>query len=226
MNSIAPSSDPICPPTDPACAAESDSAESEIIPHFADDANAVTLPERFIGSALSVSLPRFVSSAQSSSVPACTSPPQPVSAAPSGADPIPSNVRYREQICHAAQSHGLNPLLLAAVAAQETGGPGADSGANVLGSDGTGHGVFQIDSGSWQTWLTSHHNGMDVAENADKAASILADNLRATGGDVKKALHLYNAGSEKVPSTATTWPDHSTLDYESSVMRHLALLSK
>ena len=54
-------------------------------------------------------------------------------------------IRYGAEISAAAAAHGLDPKLLAAVAAQETGGPGSDSGANIVGDAGHGHGLFQID---------------------------------------------------------------------------------
>ena len=54
-------------------------------------------------------------------------------------------VAFAPQIAAAARQHGVDPVLLAAVAAQETGGPGADSGRNIIGDGGHGHGIFQID---------------------------------------------------------------------------------
>jgi hypothetical protein len=36
--------------------------------------------------------------------------------------------------------NGVSPRLLAAVAAQETGGPGSNSGRNIIGDGGHGHG--------------------------------------------------------------------------------------
>ena len=50
-------------------------------------------------------------------------------------------VAYAPQIASAAARHGLDPRLLAAVAAQETGGPGTNAGANIDGDGGHGHGV-------------------------------------------------------------------------------------
>ena len=47
-----------------------------------------------------------------------------------------SGIRYGSEIAGAARAHGLDPALLAAVAAQETGGPGSNSGANVVGDGG------------------------------------------------------------------------------------------
>jgi len=131
-------------------------------------------------------------------------------------------IRFGSQIVSAARSHGLDPKLLAAVAAQETGGPGASSGNNVVGDHGHGHGIFQIDDRSWAFARTAA--AMDPAQNADKAASILADNLGRYGGDVHKALSAYNAGSPTATGTVTTWGDGRTLGYADSVLRHYAEL--
>ncbi len=54
-------------------------------------------------------------------------------------------VAFGAQIAAAASRHQLDPRLLAAVAAQETGGPGSDSGRNIVGDGGHGRGLFQID---------------------------------------------------------------------------------
>ena len=129
-----------------------------------------------------------------------------------------SGIRYAPQIETAAAAHGLDPKLLAAVAAQETGGPGANSGRNIVGDGGHGHGVFQIDDRSWDFAKTPA--AMDPAQNADKAASILSDNLQRYGGNVHEALSAYNAGSPAATGTTTTWGDGSTLGYADSVMRH------
>jgi hypothetical protein len=129
-----------------------------------------------------------------------------------------SGVRYAPQIEAAAAAHGLDPKLLAAVAAQETGGPGTDSGRNIVGDSGHGHGVFQIDDRSWNFAKTPA--AMDPGRNADMAASILADNLQRYGGDVHAALSAYNSGSPTATGSKTTWGDGSTLGYADSVLRH------
>jgi hypothetical protein len=131
-------------------------------------------------------------------------------------------IRYGAQIAQAARSHGLDPKLLAAVAAQETGGPGASSGNNIVGDGGHGHGVFQIDDRTWSFAATPA--AMDPAKNADAAASILQDDLGRYGGNVKAALSAYNSGSPTDAGTTTTWGDGQTLGYADSVMRHYAAL--
>jgi hypothetical protein len=129
-------------------------------------------------------------------------------------------IRYGAQIAQAARSHGLDPKLLAAVAAQETGGPGASSGNNIVGDGGHGHGVFQIDDRTWS--FASTPAAMDPGKNADAAASILQDDLNRYGGNVKAALSAYNSGSPTAAGTTTTWGDGQTLGYADSVMRHYA----
>ena len=68
--------------------------------------------------------------------------------------------------------------MLAAVAAQETGGPGADSGRNVVGDGGHGRGLFQIDD-RWHAFARDPA-AMDPGRNADYAAALLQRNLAAT----------------------------------------------
>jgi len=128
------------------------------------------------------------------------------------------SIRYGAQIVSAAAAHHLDPQLLAAVAAQETGGPGASSGSNIVGDSGHGHGVFQIDDRTWDFAKTSA--AMDPQQNANFAAGILADNLQRYGGNVKMALSAYNAGSPSATGTTTTWGDGKTLGYADSVLKH------
>jgi hypothetical protein len=129
-----------------------------------------------------------------------------------------TGIRYGADIAAAAAKHHLDPALLAAVAAQETGGPGRNSGNNVVGADGHGRGLFQIDDRSWSFARTSAV--MDPAKNADMAATILQGNLERYGGDVPKALSAYNTGAPNATGSRTTWSDGTTLGYADSVMRH------
>ena len=132
------------------------------------------------------------------------------------------NVAFGPQIAAAATRHHLDPRLLAAVAAQETGGPGADSGRNVVGDAGHGHGVFQIDD-RWHAFARGP-SAMDPAQNADYAAGLLEANLGRYGGDVRAALSAYNAGSPTATGTTTDWGDGRPVGYADSVLRHYARL--
>jgi Transglycosylase SLT domain len=134
-----------------------------------------------------------------------------------------SGVGFATQIAGAARRYGLDPDLLAAVAAQETGGPGSNSGHNVVGDGGHGHGVFQIDD-RWHAFASTTA-AMDPAKNADYAAGMLAGLLKRYGGDVREALSAYNSGSPTAAGTKTTWGDGSTLGYADSVLRHYQQLT-
>jgi hypothetical protein len=133
------------------------------------------------------------------------------------------SVAFGPQIAAAATRHNLQPRLLAAVAAQETGGPGANSGRNIVGDEGHGHGLFQIDD-RWHAFARSPA-AMDPAKNADYAAGMLASNLDRYGGDVHKALSAYNTGSPTATGTTTDWGDGKPVGYADSVLRHYAQLS-
>ncbi len=130
-----------------------------------------------------------------------------------------SGIRYAAQIEAAAKAHGLEPRLLAAVAAQETGGPGSNSGANIVGDHGHGRGVFQIDD-RWHGFARTPA-AMDPGKNADYAAGMLSGLIAQYGG-VRQALSAYNAGSPHATGTVTTWGDGSKLGYADSVLRHYA----
>ena len=127
-------------------------------------------------------------------------------------------VNFAPEIASAAQRYGLDPQLLAAVAAQETGGPGANGGHNEVGDGGHGRGLFQIDD-RWHDFAKSAA-AMDPAQNADYAAGMLSGLLKRYGGNVKEALSAYNSGSPNAKGTSTTWGDGQTLDYADSVLRH------
>jgi Transglycosylase SLT domain len=138
-------------------------------------------------------------------------------------DPIASRlaangVAFAPAIAGAARRHGLDPKLLAAVAAQETGGPGSNAGRNVIGDGGHGRGLFQIDD-RWHAFAQSP-DAMNPGRNADYAAGMLAGLLKRYGGNVSEALSAYNAGSPTATGTTTRWADGRTLGYADSVMRH------
>lgn len=135
---------------------------------------------------------------------------------------IPTGVAFAPQIESAASRHGLDPRLLAAVAAQETGGPGSNSGRNVVGDGGHGRGLFQIDDRYHAFARTAA--AMNPQANAEYAAGMLSGLLHRFGGNVRKALSAYNAGDPNARGTVTTWSDGTRLSYADSVMRHYAAL--
>jgi soluble lytic murein transglycosylase-like protein len=131
-------------------------------------------------------------------------------------------VAFAPEIAQAAARYGVDPQLLAAVAAQETGGPGSNAGRNIVGDGGHGHGIFQIDDRFHP--FASTAAAMRPQANADYAARMISGLLKRYGGDVHKALSAYNAGDPNAAGTTTQWQDGRTLGYADSVLRHYAQL--
>ena len=131
-------------------------------------------------------------------------------------------VAFAPEIAGAAMRHGLDPKLLAAVAAQETGGPGSNAGRNIVGDGGRGRGLFQIDD-RYHAFARSAA-AMNPASNADDAAGMISGLLQRYGGNVHQALSAYNAGAPDSTGTVTPWGDGSRLGYADSVVRHYAAL--
>jgi hypothetical protein len=132
-------------------------------------------------------------------------------------------VAYAPEIAGAARRHDLDAELLAAVAAQETGGPDSNSGRNVVGDGGHGRGLFQIDD-RWHTFAKTSA-AMDPGENADYAAGMLSGLLARYKGNVHRALSAYNTGDPNATGTRTQWSDGKRLGYADSVMQHYARLT-
>lgn len=130
---------------------------------------------------------------------------------------------FAPEIAGAARRYGLDPNLLAAVAAQETGGPDSNSGHNVVGDGGHGRGLFQIDD-RWHPFASTPA-AMDPGKNADYAANMLAGLLKRYQGNLHEALSAYNSGSPDAVGSRTRWADGSDLGYADSVMRHYDRLS-
>ncbi len=138
-------------------------------------------------------------------------------------DALPG-IRFGSTIASAARAHGLDPALLAAVAAQETGGPGSNSGANIVGDGGHGRGLFQIDDRYHAFAATPA--AMQPTQNANYAAGMLSDLIAQNGGNVRAALSAYNSGSPTASGTVTTWPGGQQLGYADSVMQHYAAIQQ
>ncbi|MDP9110713.1 MAG: transglycosylase SLT domain-containing protein [Candidatus Eremiobacteraeota bacterium] len=132
------------------------------------------------------------------------------------------SIAYAREIHAAANRHQLDPRLLEAVAAQETGGPGSNSGRNIVGDGGHGKGIFQIDDRYHAFARTPE--AMQPAKNAEYAAAMIAGLLERYGS-VHKALSAYNAGDPNASGTKTDWQDGERLGYADSVLRHYRILA-
>jgi|HubBroStandDraft_1064217.scaffolds.fasta_scaffold258928_1 hypothetical protein len=133
-------------------------------------------------------------------------------------------VQFGGEIAAAAARHNLNQSLLAAMAAQETGSAGHDSGSNIIGDQGHGFGLLQIDNRGVHQSFAEGPNAMVPAYNADYAATFLEELLSKY--DERGSVSAYNAGLPTRCGSKTSWPgDPQPLCYADSVYRHQTQIS-
>jgi hypothetical protein len=133
-----------------------------------------------------------------------------------------------------ADAAGLPPLELAldvaGIISRETGGQ------NILGDNGHGHGLMQIDDRFHGPWLVANQNGLVPASNIEQGTMIYLDGLHVianheqaagrateTGKVRRAAMAAYNAGVHRVLEAldAGRDPDEHTTggDYGKDVWR-------
>jgi hypothetical protein len=135
--------------------------------------------------------------------------------------PIPvkpvSIERYPELINAAAKKYGLDPQLLAAVAAAESNfDPRAVSRKNA-------QGVMQLLPET--SARLAVRNPFDPAQNIDAGARYLKELLDRFRGNVKLALAAYNAGPERVEQYGGIPPYRETQNYVAKITQGVALKS-
>jgi hypothetical protein len=148
--------------------------------------------------------------------------------ADSTTNPLPG-IPYGAEIAAAAERHHLDPVLLAAVAQQES-QFGRLLTKDGRGDYGHGYGIFQLDD-QRRPGLTPRPQAdldravRDPAYAADRAAQMLSDNLAARHGNMHEALSMYNAGSPHATGTKTYFPeDGVTRGYADAVEHRAGIL--
>jgi soluble lytic murein transglycosylase-like protein len=126
----------------------------------------------------------------------------------------PGSIPFAGLIQAAAQRHGIDPALLAAVAKTESNfNPNAQSGAGAKGlmqlMDATARGLGVTDS-------------FDPAQSLDGGAKFLGGLLKEFNGDVSKALAAYNAGPVAVKRYGGIPPYQETQRYVPKVLGNLS----
>jgi soluble lytic murein transglycosylase-like protein len=141
----------------------------------------------------------------SATSPAAT--PLPAAGAASGG---PVDGQFSELINAAAQKYGVDPALLKGLIRQESNfNPNAKSPAGAAG-------LAQLMPGTAAALGVS--NPLDPAQAIEGAAKYLSQQLKAFGGDVRKALAAYNAGPGAVQRYGGVPPYAETQNYVRSVM--------
>jgi len=124
------------------------------------------------------------------------------------------STQYDAQIQAAAQRHGLDPALLKGLIRQESNfNPNAGSPAGA-------QGLTQLMPGTAAALGVT--NAKDPAQAIEGGAKYLAQQLKAFGGDVTKALAAYNAGPGAVQRHGGVPPYAETQDYVRKVQAFAA----
>lgn len=100
--------------------------------------------------------------------------------------------KWAEFIYLAAEKYAVEASLIAAIIWQESGGN------NIIGKNGHGCGLMQIDDRRYNDWLRSNQQGLDPATNIDFGTSIVKKCLDHFRGDPKLALAAYSVGIETI----------------------------
>jgi len=113
--------------------------------------------------------------------------------------------QWARAVFKASESSGVDPALLFAVMARETGG------RNVVGDGGHGRGLMQIDDRSHGKWLAANEQGMNPETNVAYGARVLRANIDAFPGNLKAAVAAYNAGAGRVRAALAKGADPDTV---------------
>ena len=120
----------------------------------------------------------------------------------------------------AALDHNIPLAFLLAIGSRES-GLGRVLSPSCIGPGGE-YGVWQINTGGVYSSWTAQNDPCDHAANAQKAASILSDELERFAGHYKRAAAAYNTGPADVRDLARQGrdPDEATTggDYGSDVL--------
>jgi soluble lytic murein transglycosylase-like protein len=120
--------------------------------------------------------------------------------------------QFADQINAAAQKYGVDPALLKGLIRQESNfNPNAKSPAGAAG-------ICQLMPGTAAALGCT--NPLDPAQAIDAGAKYLSQQLKAFGGDPRKALAAYNAGPGAVQRYGGVPPYAETQNYVRSVMAY------
>ena len=117
----------------------------------------------------------------------------------------------RHEIGAAASDHSIPASIIVAIIDRES------AGRNIVGDNGFGFGLMQIDSRSHDHFLNAHSGGLDPASNIRYGAKLLRENFDRFGR-WDAALAAYNAGPTRVanailagrsPDSVTTGQNYS-----------------
>ncbi|WP_299831193.1 phage tail tape measure protein [uncultured Metabacillus sp.] len=125
--------------------------------------------------------------------------------------------KYASYINQAAQKYGVNPFLIAAIIQQES-----NFNASAVSSAGA-RGLMQLMPGTARELGVT--NSFDPYQNIMGGTKYIAQQLKAFGNDIQKALAAYNAGAGNVRKYGGIPPFKETQNYVNKVLANFNKLS-
>src|SRR5262249_11091528 len=87
-------------------------------------------------------------------------------------------------------------------------------GKNIVGKEGHGHGLMQIDDRRYKEWLNEHEDGLDPDSNIDFGVSQIRKNIDYFRGKTAAGLAAFQCGIDAVEEALVLGKsaDHFTRD--------------
>ena len=108
---------------------------------------------------------------------------------------------WADHIYSAADKYRLDASLIASVIWCES------AGKNLIGKNGHGHGLMQIDDQHYKQWLDANESGLNPATNIDFGVSILRKNIDYFRGKSAAGIAAYDCGVDLVEEALVVGKD-------------------
>jgi murein DD-endopeptidase MepM/ murein hydrolase activator NlpD len=129
--------------------------------------------------------------------------------------------KYADYINQAASKYGVDPNLVAAIIKQESGFQQTKNGKTLTSPSGA-LGLMQLMPGTARSLGV---NPNDAFQNIMGGTKYIADQIKAFGGNVEKALAAYNAGPGNVRKYGGIPPFKETQNYVKNVLANFNTMS-
>lgn len=108
---------------------------------------------------------------------------------------------WADHIYNAADKYRLDASLIASLIWCES------AGKNIIGKNGHGHGLMQIDDRRYKEWLKANEGGLNPASNIDFGVSILRKNIDYFRGKLSAGIAAYDCGIDLVEESLVVGKD-------------------
>jgi LysM repeat protein len=108
---------------------------------------------------------------------------------------------WADHIYNAADKYNLDASLIASLIWCES------AGKNIVGKNGHGYGLMQIDDRRHKAWLKANEDGLNPASNIDFGVSVLRKNIDYFKGKISAGIAAYDCGIDLVEESLIVGKD-------------------